>query len=94
MILKQLIVKNFRNYSHTELLLNSNINIFFGNNAQGKTNLLESIYFLKDIPLENSQEDVSRTFLLLNIDIIRRKEGANGGLKNESICRYIVNVTR
>lgn len=46
MILKQLIVKNFRNYSHTELLLNSNINIFFGNNAQGKTNLLESIYFL------------------------------------------------
>lgn len=46
MILKQLSVKNFRNYSSTNITLSSKINIFFGNNAQGKTNLLESIYFL------------------------------------------------
>ena len=46
MILKQLSVKNFRNYSETNLSLNSKINIFYGQNAQGKTNLLESIYFL------------------------------------------------
>lgn len=46
MILKQLSVKNFRNYSETNLSLNPKINIFYGQNAQGKTNLLESIYFL------------------------------------------------
>ncbi len=46
MILKQLSVKNFRNYSSANINLSSKINIFFGQNAQGKTNLLESIYFL------------------------------------------------
>ena len=46
MILKQLSVKNFRNYSDTNLSLSPGINIFYGNNAQGKTNLLESIYYL------------------------------------------------
>lgn len=46
MILKQLSVKNFRNYNSANVNLSSKINIFFGQNAQGKTNLLESIYFL------------------------------------------------
>lgn len=46
MILKQLSVKNFRNYDSANVNLSSKINIFFGKNAQGKTNLLESIYFL------------------------------------------------
>ena len=46
MILKQLSVKNFRNYSSANINLSSKVNIFFGKNAQGKTNLLESIYFL------------------------------------------------
>ena len=46
MIIKQLSVKNFRNYEEANLSLNSKINIFYGQNAQGKTNLLESIYFL------------------------------------------------
>ncbi len=46
MILKQLSVINFRNYEEADLSLNSKINIFYGQNAQGKTNLLESIYFL------------------------------------------------
>lgn len=35
---------NFRNYKSLNIELNKNINIFVGKNAQGKTNLLESIY--------------------------------------------------
>ncbi len=35
---------NFRNYLNLELELNPKVNLFIGNNAQGKTNLLESIY--------------------------------------------------
>jgi len=37
---------NFRNYSKCCIKLNDNVNIFIGNNAQGKTNILESIYVL------------------------------------------------
>ncbi len=35
---------NFRNYDSLNIKLNEKVNIFVGKNAQGKTNLLESIY--------------------------------------------------
>jgi len=35
---------NFRNYSNLDIKLHDKLNIFIGNNAQGKTNILESIY--------------------------------------------------
>lgn len=44
--LKQLKLVNFRNYSKINIKLGENINIIYGNNAQGKTNILESIYLL------------------------------------------------
>lgn len=37
---------NFRNYSKLQLKFDKHLNIFVGNNAQGKTNILESIYVL------------------------------------------------
>lgn len=46
MFLKSIKVKNFRNYSETSINLDNTINVFLGENAQGKTNLLESIYVL------------------------------------------------
>lgn len=46
MVIKELKLKNFRNYSDLKIKLNPHINIIYGNNAQGKTNLLESIYVL------------------------------------------------
>lgn len=46
MYLKSLNVVNFRNYDDVYLDFGENINIIYGDNAQGKTNLLESIYFL------------------------------------------------
>lgn len=38
-------VKNFRNYTDLSVSFNDNINVFIGKNAQGKTNLLEAIFF-------------------------------------------------
>lgn len=35
---------NYRNYENIELELGPKVNVFLGKNAQGKTNLLESIY--------------------------------------------------
>ena len=46
MILKNISIRNFRNYSSLDLELNPKINIIYGNNGQGKTNILESIYVL------------------------------------------------
>ena len=39
-------LKNFRNYASLNVEFNSIINIIYGNNAQGKTNLLEAIYYM------------------------------------------------
>ena len=44
MIIKKLKVWNYRNYVEEELEFSENINILYGDNAQGKTNILESIY--------------------------------------------------
>jgi DNA replication and repair protein RecF len=38
-------LKNFRNYDSLSIKFDSIINIIYGDNAQGKTNLLESIYY-------------------------------------------------
>lgn len=46
MKIRHLSLRDFRNYESLELSFNSNINIFIGDNAQGKTNLLEAIYLL------------------------------------------------
>lgn len=46
MIIKKIVLKHFRNYEDLEVVFNKKINVFVGNNAQGKTNILESIYAL------------------------------------------------
>lgn len=45
MKIASLYVVNFRNYSQCSLPLSSMINVFYGKNAQGKTNLLEAIFY-------------------------------------------------
>ena len=37
-------INNFRNYNNEEINLEKNINIFYGKNAQGKTNIIEAIF--------------------------------------------------
>ena len=46
MIIRKLNLINFRNYKKIAITLDKKINIFIGDNAQGKTNILESVYFL------------------------------------------------
>jgi DNA replication and repair protein RecF len=66
MYLKHLELRNFRNYRTLVLSLSEQVNIFYGKNAQGKTNLLESIFLLcigkpirakKDIDLIKWEEE-------------------------------------
>jgi len=44
--LKKLELKNYRNYSHVDLNFSKDTILILGDNGQGKTNLLESIYYI------------------------------------------------
>lgn len=49
MIIKNIELKNFRNYSDVKFDLSPNTNVIFGDNAQGKTNFLEAVYYLTGV---------------------------------------------
>lgn len=49
MTIQSLQLKHFRNFTHLNLDFNSGFNFFFGQNGQGKTNILEAIYYLADL---------------------------------------------
>ena len=44
MLITNLKLQNFRNYKELNLNFNEGINVIYGDNAQGKTNILESIF--------------------------------------------------
>ena len=46
MYIEQLTLKSYRNYEQANITFNNKINVIIGENAQGKTNLLEAIYVL------------------------------------------------
>ena len=46
MILEKLTLKDFRSYKEREIAFSDKVNIIIGKNAQGKTNILEAIFFL------------------------------------------------
>ncbi|WP_257351699.1 DNA replication/repair protein RecF [Pseudalkalibacillus decolorationis] len=46
MYLEELQIKNYRNYDSEVLEFKDNVNVFIGENAQGKTNIMEAIYVL------------------------------------------------
>lgn len=88
MYIKNIKLKNFRNYTNQEIELNKNINIFFGDNAQGKTNIIESIYISsigksfrakKDIEIVNIENKNESAI----IEIEYQKEDRDGKIKIE-----------
>lgn len=46
MYLKTLVLRNFRNHKKTDFHFSAATNLIYGNNGQGKTSVLEAIYFL------------------------------------------------
>ena len=57
MIIKSLELKNFRNYENLQLDFDSGTNIFYGDNAQGKTNILEAIYLIATTKSHKGSKD-------------------------------------
>ena len=44
MIIQSIELNNFRNYENLQISFDEGTNILFGDNAQGKTNILEAAY--------------------------------------------------
>ncbi len=84
MYLKNLKLKNFRNYTEEEVNFIDGINLFVGNNAHGKTNIIEAIYLcaigksyrtLKDMEVINFNSNVC------NLDINYIKDNIENNVK-------------
>ncbi len=57
MRINRLEIKNFRNYSDVAVDFNSDKILFIGKNAQGKTNLLEAVYYLSSLDSLRAKTD-------------------------------------
>ncbi len=57
MFIDRLAINNFRNYDEADIHFSNGINILYGNNAQGKTNILEAIYMLATTKSHRGNKD-------------------------------------
>lgn len=66
MIVKRLELDFFRNYAHLEAEFDPRVNLIYGDNAQGKTNLLEAVAYLSAARSHRARYD--REMIMLDID--------------------------
>lgn len=81
MYIKKIKLKNFRNYAEQEILLDKGINIFYGDNAQGKTNIIESIFLCsmgKSFRCNKDKELIKFDEILTTVDTEYEKQDRNG----------------
>jgi len=65
-IVKSLELDFFRNYAHLEASFDPRVNLIYGDNAQGKTNLLEAIAYLSSARSHRARYD--KEMILLGVD--------------------------
>jgi len=86
MLLKQIKLVNFRNFNKEDFVFNPYLTVIIGENARGKTNLLEALYFFINgvgfresreeelIKFEEKESSVEGLFSGLNLKIILSKK--------------------
>ena len=77
---------NFRNYEEQEIELNKNINVIYGDNAQGKTNILEAIFlcsFGKSFRTSKEKEMIKFGQDSLIVETEYQKKDRDGKIKIE-----------
>ncbi len=84
MYINKINLQNFRNYKNEVIELDKNLNIFYGNNAQGKTNILEAIFlcaFGKSFRTNKEKELIYLGENALNTEISYKKSDRDGKIK-------------
>ena len=77
MRIKRLKVENFRNLENLDIEFSEGVNIIYGNNAQGKTNIIESIYIFSFGKSFRANRDIEllkfdKEYFLSNIKIMKK----------------------
>ena len=86
MYIDNLKIQNFRNYKFQEVNFENKINIFYGDNAQGKTNILESIFISslgKSFRTNKDKELIKMGENFLKIQTHFQKKDRDGEIKVE-----------
>lgn len=88
MHIDRLEIKNFRNYDSASLTLDRGLNIIYGKNASGKTNLVESIYYtaLGKSPRTSKEKEMIRwgaDALSIKIDLVKRFRSYDIALRHD-----------
>ena len=79
-------INNFRNYKEQEINLEKNVNIFYGENAQGKTNIIEAIFLCsmgKSFRTKKDKEMINLNEEKASIEIEYQKSDRDGKIKIE-----------
>lgn len=86
MYIQKIKLENFRNYEKAEIEFDKNVNIIYGDNAQGKTNILESIFVCslgKSFRTNKEKELVNKEKDFTKIEMISKKEDREVNIKCE-----------
>ena len=86
MWIKEIQLKNFRNYKEEKIKLNKNINILYGENAQGKTNIIESIFLCsmgKSFRAKKDKEMIKLDEDSCSVEVEYEKSDREGKIKIE-----------
>ncbi len=90
MILKSISFHNFRNFDKKQFKINPYLTAIFGNNAKGKTNLLEGIYFiLTGRGFRESREEQLIKFIEKNGHVEAKFED----IENQDISNFRIDLT-
>ena len=77
MRIKRLKVENFRNLEKLDIEFSDGVNIIYGNNAQGKTNIIEAIYIFSFGKSFRANKDIEllkfdKEYFVSNIEIMKK----------------------
>lgn len=86
MLITNLKIENFRNYENLNVEFNDIINVFYGNNAQGKTNIIESIFLCaigKSFRTSKDKELIQFNKDFLKVEVGYKKSDRDGKIRIE-----------
>lgn len=89
MFLQEIGLTNFRNYENTAIEVSPNLNLLIGDNAQGKTNLLESVYLAAVGKSHRTNKD--QDLVRWSADFFRIRLAVN---KGPSVLNLEINYSR
>ena len=84
MLITELELEKFRNYEKQKIEFSNNINIFYGDNAQGKTNIIEAIFitaFGKSFRTNKERELIKYKEDFLNVSLKYKNKDREGNIK-------------